>query len=74
MKPIVDGIEEKYGAEIVVKRINANQGTGPEIMRTHRILGHPTTLIFDRHGQEIERFIGPQPAATIETTLHPLLN
>ncbi|MCB0212472.1 MAG: thioredoxin family protein [Anaerolineae bacterium] len=66
MKPIVDGLEQTYGEQLVFKRINAIEGNGPAIMRDYRIPGHPTTLIFDSEGQEVQRFIGPQPVEAIE--------
>ncbi len=69
MKPIVDGLEQKYGEQIAVRRINANEGDGPAIMRDYKIPGHPVILIFDRQGQEIKRFIGPQPVEMIEEVL-----
>ena len=73
MTPIVDGLAEKYQAEVVTKRINANEGEGPTIMRAYGIRGHPTLLIFDRQGQEVSRFSGPQPAETIEEVLQEAL-
>lgn len=69
MKPIVDGLEQQYGDTIAVKRVNANLDDGPAIMRAYRIQGHPTTLIFDKEGQEVQRFFGPQPAEAIEAAL-----
>lgn len=69
MKPIVDGLEQKYKDQIAVKRINADVGDGPTIMRAYRIQGHPTVLIFDHEGHEVQRFLGPQPAETIEAVL-----
>ena len=73
MTPIVDGLVEKYQAEVVTKRINANEGEGPGIMRAYGIRGHPTVLIFDRQGREVARFSGPQPAETIEKMLEEAL-
>ena len=73
MTPIVDGLAEKYQAEVVTKRINANEGEGPGIMRVYGIRGHPTVLVFDRQGQEAGRFTGPQPAETIEKMLEESL-
>jgi thioredoxin-like negative regulator of GroEL len=73
MTPIVDGLAEKYQAEVVTKRINANEGEGPGIMRAYGIRGHPTVLIFDRQGQEVGRLSGPQPAETIEKILEESL-
>jgi thioredoxin-like negative regulator of GroEL len=74
MTPIVDGLAEKYQAEVVTKRINANEGEGPGIMRAYEVRGHPTVLIFDRQGQEVARFTGPQPAETIEKLLQQVLS
>lgn len=73
MKPIVDGLEQKYGAQMVVRRINANEGDGPAIMYDYKIPGHPVILIFDRQGQEVKRLIGPQPVEAIEEVLQPVL-
>lgn len=69
MTPIVNGLEQTYRGRVVFKRIDANEGDGPAIMRDYRILGHPTTLIFDSEGREVQRFIGPQPAGTIEDVI-----
>ena len=73
MTPIVDGLAEKYQAEVVTKRINANEGEGPGIMRAYGIRGHPTVLIFDRQGQEVGRLTGPQPTETVEKILEESL-
>ncbi len=69
MRPIVDGIEEKFGDQLAVRRVNAAVGDGPEIMSGYRIPGHPTVLIFDEAGNEIQRLVGVQPAENIEVIL-----
>ena len=74
MAPIVDGLEQTYGEQIVVKRINALNEDGPEIMRQYRIPGHPATIIFNKVGQETQRLIGPQPAEVIAEALQQALN
>ena len=38
-------------------------------MRAYRIQGHPTILIFDDQGQEVQRFFEPQLAETVEAVL-----
>jgi thiol:disulfide interchange protein len=58
----------------VVKRVNANTGDGPTIMRDYRLLGHPTVLIFDEQGQEVERLVGPQSREALENALQQHLN
>jgi len=73
MAPIVDGAEENFGPRVVFKRVNANQGDGPQIMQAYRIPGHPVTLVFDRDGNETARFIGPQPAEAVAGALNAVL-
>ena len=68
-----DGIEEEYGEQITLKRINADEGDGPDIVRAYRIPGHPTTLIFDSEGNEVQRLFGPQSAEVIEEALQTVL-
>lgn len=73
MTPIVDGLEAQYGNQVAFQRINANSGEGPVIMRAYRIQGHPTLLLLDRNGREVNRLIGPQPAETVAGALQRLL-
>jgi thiol-disulfide isomerase/thioredoxin len=74
MAPIVDGLEQEYGGQIAVQRVNADKGDGPAIMRKYQILGHPTLLIFDNQRQEVQRLLGPQPVHDIEILLQKVLN
>lgn len=73
MTPIVDGLEEQYHGRVAFQRIDANRGDGPAIIRQHNILGHPTILIVDHRGKEVNRLLGPQPAEDIEAILQQVL-
>ena len=73
MAPIVDGIEEQYGEQIVVKRVNAEVEDGPEIVKAYRIPGHPTTLIFDKEGSEVQRLFGLQSTEVVKEAVHKVL-
>jgi mono/diheme cytochrome c family protein len=73
MTPIVDGLEAQYQNQITFERIEANSDAGPVIMRTYRVRGHPTLLFLDQNGREINRLVGPQPAATVAEALQHLL-
>jgi len=70
MTPIVDGLEKDYGDQVAFKRINADKGDGPRIIREYRILGHPTVLLVAKDGKELQRFIGPQSAEVLTTALN----
>jgi thioredoxin-like negative regulator of GroEL len=69
----VDGLEEQYGDRLAVKRVNADVGDGPAIMRNYRIPGHPTILIFDQKGTETDRLVGPQPVETVTEAVQAVL-
>ena len=69
MQPIVDGLEQQYGNRLTFRRINADKGEGPAIVRTYNILGHPTVLLIDKNGKERQRFIGPQDADTLRQAI-----
>jgi len=73
MTPIVDGLEEQYQDRVAVRRLDANQGDGPEIIRQHKILGHPTILLIDQAGQERGRLVGPQAQEAVADLLEQLL-
>ncbi len=73
MTPIVDGLEQTYADRINFQRLNANTGDGPAIMKDYHILGHPVILLLNAQGQEIKRFIGPQPADRLAESLDAIL-
>ncbi len=74
MQPIVDELERQYSPQIAFKRLNAEVNDGPKIMQAYRIPGHPTLMLFDRDGQEVQRMIGPQPTETVKQAVQQLLN
>lgn len=73
MTPIVNGLETEYQGQLAVQRIDANQGDGPAIVDQYSIRGHPTLLLIDREGTEIDRLLGPQAIETLEGAIEPLI-
>jgi thioredoxin-like negative regulator of GroEL len=74
MTPIVDGLEEQYQGQIAVRRIDASRDDGPKIVREYNILGHPAIILFDQHGNEQSRLLGPQKQEEIASLLEQLLD
>jgi thioredoxin-like negative regulator of GroEL len=74
MAPIVDGLEQQFGKQVAVQRINAEVGAGPEIMKAYRIPGHPAVMVVDATGHETARFFGPQSAESLAAELENVLN
>ena len=60
MEPIVDGLEETYGDEFKIARINVDKPNGVKLAREYGIVGQPNYVFFDREGEEIRRMAGPQ--------------
>jgi len=60
MEPIVDGLEETYGDEFEIVRVNVDRPNGVKLAREHGIVGQPNYIFFDREGEEIRRMAGPQ--------------
>ena len=73
MKPIVDGIEEKYGGDFKVVRINNATAEGKEVARESGILGQPTLLFFDKTGRETRRLMGFQNSQILEKEIDRIL-
>ena len=61
MKPIVDRLEEIYGDEFKIIRIEINQSDGKKLAREFGIVGQPSYIFFDDTGEETRRMAGPQP-------------
>lgn len=69
----MDGLEEQYQDQIAFQHIDANTGEGPAIVRTYQIAGHPTILLYDNEGQEVNRLLGPQTVEALEQALQQIL-
>jgi len=73
MTPIVDGLEAAYQGRVTFQRIDADRGAGPTIIREYHILGHPTILIINQEGKEVNRLVGPQSAEDLDEILQQVL-
>ena len=60
MKPIVNGLEEEYGRDFNIVRIDIDTSRGKKLAREHSFIGQPTFLFFDASGEEVRRLMGPQ--------------
>lgn len=73
MKPIVDRLETQFAGQIAFQRVKTDEGDGPALTRAYRIQGHPTFLIIDPQGQELNRLIGPQSAEQLTAAIQQVL-
>jgi thiol:disulfide interchange protein len=73
MKPIVDRLEESYGNEFNIVRIDVTRPRGEKAARDMGLVGQPYYVFFGSDNEESRRMGGPQThevlAQEIELTL-----
>ena len=74
MKPIVDELEDEYGREFKIVRVNVDRPQGESRARAHGIVGQPSFLIFDSTNEEVRRLMGPQERQTLELAIESTLD
>ena len=73
MTPIVDGLEQTYGKEFKIVRIDIDTEQGKKLAREHNFIGQPTFIFFDDSGEEVRRLMGPQAAETVQQEIERIL-
>ncbi|HEC23796.1 MAG TPA: hypothetical protein ENI95_12860 [Chloroflexi bacterium] len=75
MQPIVDGIEEQYGGQIDVLRLNALDGEqGEAAFRFYALRGHPSLVLVQPDGEAIWVRVGIVPRETLEEVIEGALS
>lgn len=74
MAPVVDALENKYGRELRVIRINTDRAQGKKLARELGCIGQPAFVFFDASGAEVRRLLGPQAPETLEREIEQILN
>jgi thiol-disulfide isomerase/thioredoxin len=74
MRPIVDDLEDEYGRDFEIVRVNVDRPQGESRARAHGIVGQPSFLIFDSSNEEVRRLMGPQERQTLELAIQGTLD
>jgi thioredoxin-related protein len=74
MEPIVNGLEEKYGRDFNIVRVNVETGAGKQLAREYGCIGQPSFVLFDRSGEQVRMLMGAQTAATFEAEIERILS
>jgi hypothetical protein len=72
MKPIVNGLEEEYGARIAFLRLDADND-GRAAFAAFNLRGHPSYVIIDTTGSVLWKSVGEQLASELEDAIHRAL-
>jgi thioredoxin-related protein len=69
MKPIVDGIEQKYQGRLVVIRVDIQSETGRSLIPLYSFQFTPTFIFFDAQGKELWRAVGQLDTGKLSETM-----
>ncbi|MDT8304535.1 MAG: hypothetical protein RRC07_01255 [Anaerolineae bacterium] len=70
----MNGLEEEFGGEMRVVRLNAGDGDNAALQAQYGVRGHPSFVILDGSGTVVERFFGPQSDETLRLTIEQALD
>jgi len=71
VKPVVDGLEEELGDQIVFIRLNIQESVGRELAPVYGFEFTPTFIYFDAEGNELWRSIGEFDPQRVRDSLGP---
>jgi thioredoxin-like negative regulator of GroEL len=73
MEPIVDGLEEQYGRDFKIVRVDIDTANGKKLAKEHGFIGQPTFILFDSSAEEVRRLMGPQDPDVLAREIERLL-
>ena len=74
MRPVVDGLEERYQDQGEFRRIDANSPTGKSAFQAYALRGHPGFVLLSPDGTTLWSGVGEQPAEILEEQIRLALN
>ncbi len=73
MDPIMDEVKKSYRRKANIVYVDMDRPSGKERARGEGVMGTPTLLFYDRHGELVFRLQGAQPRELIERQLDNLI-
>jgi hypothetical protein len=73
MTPVVNGLEEKYNAQVIFLSLNAAFGEGKAALEAYRMPGHPSYVLLNPSGEVLWRSFGVQFEASLEAAIEDAL-
>ncbi len=73
MNPIVDGLEDKYGSDFKIVRVDVATSKGKQLAREQGLIGQPAFVLFNETGEPVRRLMGAQTVETFEAEIERIL-
>lgn len=74
MVPVVDGLEDKYGDQVDIRRIDASGGEGLAIFRSYSLRGHPAYVLLQPSGEVLWTGLGELQIEMLEIQVQAALS
>ncbi len=74
MKPIVDGLAQRYGNEVEFRTLDVDEQANRQTVVEQRVSGIPTYVFIDANGAVVDRVVGGMDASTFEAKVKSLLS
>lgn len=69
MRPVVSGLQKKYGDRVAFAGVDFYNGGNTNLAQKYEVFGHPTFVVLDKKGQLVDRFSGYTEEADLEASL-----
>ena len=73
MRPVVNGLKQKYGNRIRFADLDFNDKNNRDLVEKFRIIGHPSFVLVDGQGNLVKRWIGIVQESDLEGALTKVL-
>ena len=74
MRPVVDGLEERYQYQVEFRRIDANSPSGKSAFQAYALRGHPGFVLLSTDGRTLWSGVGELPADKLEEQIRLALD
>lgn len=72
MAPIVEDLAEEYAGEVIVGKLNLEEGNNRQIAQNYQVSGIPTFILF-KEGEPIKRIVGGRKKADMKEMIENYL-
>lgn len=74
MKPVVDGLEDKYQDQVEFRRLDANSPSGKTAFQAFALRGHPGFVLMSQDGMILWKAVGQLPVESLEDPILSAIN
>jgi thioredoxin 1 len=71
LKPVFEALTDEYKGKVEMESVDVDEN--PSLARKYSIQNIPTTIFFDKQGNEVERIVGYVPKSKLEQSIKSLL-